>query len=122
MSIRNKLYSGVLYVGLAAASLLGAAGCGGSKGIDAAEFGKKLDYGFENSKTEQAFNNVVYNMRQHGRLDKPGKLSAILLRAAEHDGDVTNPLTTDDLRFIIESEIEQNNNLYGWKKDEKEDK
>jgi len=39
------------------------------------------------------------------------------LRAANRDSDLTNPLTTDDLRFIVESEIEQNDGLYEWEEE-----
>lgn len=71
-------------------------------------------YEFDNSKTEQMYQNVHDNMKLHRRLNHPGKWSAILLKAAERDTDLTNPLTLDDLQWIVDEEIKRGDEIYDW--------
>jgi len=82
-----------------------APGCGESK----------KPYEFDSAETKQMYKNVHDNMKLHGRLKHPGKWSAILLKAAERDINLTNPLTLEDLQWIVDEEIERGDEIYDWK-------
>ncbi|MBW3002578.1 hypothetical protein KY338_05460 [Candidatus Woesearchaeota archaeon] len=88
------------YAGLLALAV----GCGGSN----------EPYEYDSPKTEQMYENVRKNMELHGRLNHPGKWSAILLKAAERDMQLTNPLTLDDLKWIVDNEVKRGDEIYDW--------
>lgn len=81
-----------------------APGCGGSKD----------SFEYENRATRRAYEAVQKNMELHGRLREPGKWSAVLLKAANHDGNMANPLKLADLQWLIEAELNQGDRIYGW--------
>jgi len=71
-------------------------------------------YDYENRSTRQAYENVKKNMELHGRLKHSGKWSAILLKAAQQNGKIEDPLTMSDLAWLIELERNRDDKTYDW--------
>jgi hypothetical protein len=53
-------------------------------------------------------------MELNGRLKHSGKWSAILLKAAQQNGKIEDPLTMSDLAWLIELERNRDDKTYDW--------
>jgi hypothetical protein len=97
MQPMRAIYAGVLTLALAVS------GCGSDE-----------PYDYDSSSTRQAYENVKKNMELNGRLKHSGKWSAILLKAAQQNGKIEDPLTMSDLAWLIELERNRDDKTYDW--------